>query len=265
MFRAVAVRLSAETASRCGWPRGGRAAPGRRSSGGSRLFWTPARPPRFARSCSATGRRSSARKCGARSTATTRSGYWKTLGTAIAAGQLPRQPARPTAYVVLGALEDAAMTIATAEDPLAARSEMGRTVTACSRGCAALWRRPAGWARPARRSLGRAPEHLHADQIRMRAEDGQPFRRAPHPERRAPHPASTAPLDQGGGGRPSDEAVAASAAACTTGTTGAGAPRAPGPRRSPAIPRTSRAPPRRCRPPRPLHRPPRTRPPSNTW
>lgn len=50
------------------------------------------------------------------------------LEEAIAAGQLPRQPARATAYVVLGALEDAAMTIATAEDTLAARGEMGRTV-----------------------------------------------------------------------------------------------------------------------------------------
>jgi AcrR family transcriptional regulator len=50
------------------------------------------------------------------------------LQTAIEAGQLPRQPARAAAYVVLGALEEAAMTVAGAEDPLAARAEMGRTV-----------------------------------------------------------------------------------------------------------------------------------------
>lgn len=50
------------------------------------------------------------------------------LEEAISAGQLPRQPTRAAAYVVLGALEDAAMTIATADDPLAARAEMGRTV-----------------------------------------------------------------------------------------------------------------------------------------
>lgn len=50
------------------------------------------------------------------------------LDRAIEAGQLPRQPARPAAYVVVGALEEAAMTIACAEDPLAARAEMGRAV-----------------------------------------------------------------------------------------------------------------------------------------
>lgn len=50
------------------------------------------------------------------------------LERAIGAGQLPRQPARPAAYVVLAALEEAAMTVACAEDPLAARAEMGGTV-----------------------------------------------------------------------------------------------------------------------------------------
>lgn len=50
------------------------------------------------------------------------------LEEAIEAGQLPSQPARAAAYVVVGALEEAAMTIARDEDPLAAREEMGRTV-----------------------------------------------------------------------------------------------------------------------------------------
>jgi AcrR family transcriptional regulator len=50
------------------------------------------------------------------------------LEKAIEAGQLPRQPARPAAYVVVGALEEAAMTVAGAEDPLAARVEMQRAV-----------------------------------------------------------------------------------------------------------------------------------------
>lgn len=52
----------------------------------------------------------------------------RVLEKAIEAGQLPRQPTRPAAHVVLGALEEAAMTVACADDPLAARAEMGRTV-----------------------------------------------------------------------------------------------------------------------------------------
>lgn len=50
------------------------------------------------------------------------------LEEAIEAGQLPRQPTRAAAYVVVGALEEAALTVAGADDPLAARAEMGRTV-----------------------------------------------------------------------------------------------------------------------------------------
>ena len=48
-----------------------------------------------------------------------------TLQAAIDAGQLPRQPVRAAAYVVLGALEEAATTVASAEDPAAARAELG--------------------------------------------------------------------------------------------------------------------------------------------
>ena len=52
----------------------------------------------------------------------------RVLEKAIAAGQLAPQPTRAVAYVVVGALEEAAMTIACADDPPAAREEMGRTV-----------------------------------------------------------------------------------------------------------------------------------------
>ena len=46
------------------------------------------------------------------------------LGAAVAAGQIPQQPLRPLAYVLMGALDEAAMYVARAEDPEAARAEM---------------------------------------------------------------------------------------------------------------------------------------------
>ncbi|RES33785.1 TetR/AcrR family transcriptional regulator, partial [Mycobacterium tuberculosis] len=42
---------------------------------------------------------------------------------AIRAGQLARQPVRPLAQVLIGALDEAAMFIATADDPKRARRE----------------------------------------------------------------------------------------------------------------------------------------------
>jgi AcrR family transcriptional regulator len=45
------------------------------------------------------------------------------LVEAIKAGQLVRQPTRPLAHVLIGALDEAAMAIATAEDPKRARRE----------------------------------------------------------------------------------------------------------------------------------------------
>jgi AcrR family transcriptional regulator len=45
------------------------------------------------------------------------------LTEAIKAGQLARQPVRPLAHVLIGALDEAAMAIATAEDPKRARRE----------------------------------------------------------------------------------------------------------------------------------------------
>jgi AcrR family transcriptional regulator len=45
------------------------------------------------------------------------------LTAAVRAGQLARQPVRPLAHVLIGALDEAAMAIATAEDPKRARRE----------------------------------------------------------------------------------------------------------------------------------------------
>ena len=45
------------------------------------------------------------------------------LTEAIRAGQLARQPVRPLAHVLIGALDEAAMVIATADDPKRARRE----------------------------------------------------------------------------------------------------------------------------------------------
>jgi AcrR family transcriptional regulator len=47
---------------------------------------------------------------------------------AMDAGRLLPQSARAVAHVLLGALDEAAMVVARAEDPVAARAEMGRTV-----------------------------------------------------------------------------------------------------------------------------------------
>ena len=50
------------------------------------------------------------------------------LQRAIDAGRLPPQPARAAAHVLLGALDEAAMVVARADDARAARNEMGQTV-----------------------------------------------------------------------------------------------------------------------------------------
>jgi hypothetical protein len=50
------------------------------------------------------------------------------LQSAIDADRLPPQPARPAAHVLLGALDEAAMVVARADDPQAARAEMGQAV-----------------------------------------------------------------------------------------------------------------------------------------
>ncbi|HEX5193564.1 MAG TPA: TetR/AcrR family transcriptional regulator [Solirubrobacteraceae bacterium] len=50
------------------------------------------------------------------------------LNSAIEAGELRRQPVRPLAAVLLGALDEGAMVIAEAEDPDAARAEVADVV-----------------------------------------------------------------------------------------------------------------------------------------
>jgi AcrR family transcriptional regulator len=52
------------------------------------------------------------------------------LTAAMDAGQLRRQPARTLAHVLIGALDEAAMVLATAEDPAAARAEVEQVVAA---------------------------------------------------------------------------------------------------------------------------------------
>ena len=44
---------------------------------------------------------------------------------AIDAGRIARQPAKPLAHLLLGALDEAALYVATAEDAAAARAEVG--------------------------------------------------------------------------------------------------------------------------------------------
>ena len=46
------------------------------------------------------------------------------LGQAVADGVIPNQPLRPTAHILLGALDEAALYVSRAEDPATAKSEM---------------------------------------------------------------------------------------------------------------------------------------------
>ncbi len=46
------------------------------------------------------------------------------LGQAVAAGTIPDQPLRPTAHVLLGALDEAALYVSRAEDPVKAKEDM---------------------------------------------------------------------------------------------------------------------------------------------
>ncbi|OBB78206.1 TetR family transcriptional regulator [Mycobacterium colombiense] len=50
------------------------------------------------------------------------------LTEAIRAGELAEQPVRPLAHVLIGALDEAAMVIATAEDPQRTRREVGQVL-----------------------------------------------------------------------------------------------------------------------------------------
>jgi AcrR family transcriptional regulator len=56
------------------------------------------------------------------------------LRAAMDAGRIAEQPLRPLAHVLLGALDEAALYVARAEDPLAAREEMRTVLTGILRG-----------------------------------------------------------------------------------------------------------------------------------
>jgi AcrR family transcriptional regulator len=51
-----------------------------------------------------------------------------TLQAGVDTGAIAEQPVRPLAHVLMGALDEAAMLVARAEDPEAARAEVGRTI-----------------------------------------------------------------------------------------------------------------------------------------
>ena len=53
-----------------------------------------------------------------------------TLQAAIEAGEIDRQPVRPLAHVLMGALDEAAMLVARAEDAERMRAEVGQTLDA---------------------------------------------------------------------------------------------------------------------------------------
>jgi AcrR family transcriptional regulator len=51
-----------------------------------------------------------------------------TLQAAVEAGAIPEQPIRPLAHLLMGALDEAAMLVARADDPERMRIEVGRTL-----------------------------------------------------------------------------------------------------------------------------------------
>jgi AcrR family transcriptional regulator len=60
------------------------------------------------------------------------------LGAAMESGQIARQPLRPLAHVMMGALDEAAMLVARAEDTEAARAEVGATLDSILEGLARI-------------------------------------------------------------------------------------------------------------------------------
>jgi AcrR family transcriptional regulator len=56
------------------------------------------------------------------------------LRAAMEAGRIGEQPVRPLAHVLIGALDEAALYVARAEDPAAARAEMGSVLERVVRG-----------------------------------------------------------------------------------------------------------------------------------
>ena len=90
------------------------------------------------------------------------------LTEAIRAGQLPKQPVRPLAHVLIGALDEAAMLIATAEDPKRTRRETRQVLHRLIDGML-----------DDRRASGQAPGQVsqHADQTVANSADWSTTRR----------------------------------------------------------------------------------------
>jgi len=65
-----------------------------------------------------------------------------TLQAAVDAGALPRQPVRPLAHVLMGALDEAALMVAEADDSGKSRAEVGATLSRLLDGLAAAPGRP---------------------------------------------------------------------------------------------------------------------------
>ena len=129
LFRAVVVRLSAETARRV--RAGARLGngPWEALEGGIRAFLDASETPEVRQILLLDG----PTVLGGEVLRAIDSDYAvglleRALQDAIDAGQVPPQPTRAAAHVLVDALEEAAMTVAGAEDPVTARAEMGRTV-----------------------------------------------------------------------------------------------------------------------------------------
>jgi len=60
------------------------------------------------------------------------------LGAAMEAGQIARQPLRPLAHVMMGALDEAAMLVARADNTETARAEVGATLNSILEGLARI-------------------------------------------------------------------------------------------------------------------------------
>jgi AcrR family transcriptional regulator len=69
------------------------------------------------------------------------------LQAAMDSGQIAKQPVKPLAHVLMGALDEAAMLVARAEDPDSARAEVGETLNSLLDGL----RPQGGQSRPGRR------------------------------------------------------------------------------------------------------------------
>jgi hypothetical protein len=60
-----------------------------------------------------------------------------TLQAAVEAGAIADQPIRPLAHVLMGALDEAAMLVARADDPKQMREDVGRTLDSLLAGLSA--------------------------------------------------------------------------------------------------------------------------------